>query len=87
MNVDVISYTWNKEGETKRNTFGVNANALEEMGGLFANIVHERNDEEKTKWVEYDRIGVLLLQAFKEYVSKTDEKIKMLESEIQLLKK
>ena len=86
LNVDVISYTWNKEGETKRNTFGVNANALEEMGGLFANIVHERNDEEKTKWVEYDRIGVLLLQAFKEYVSKTDEKIKMLESEIQLLK-
>ena len=87
LNIDVISYFWNKEGETKRDTFGVNADALKNMGGIFSKIVHERNDKDKTKWVEYDRIGVLVLEAFKEYVKKTDQKIKDLEEKIQSIKK
>lgn len=87
LNIDVISYFWNKEGETKRDTFGVNATELQNLGGVFSKIVHERDDKEKTKWVEYDRIGVLLLEAFKEYVEKTDQKIKDLEEKIQSIKK
>ena len=87
LNIDVISYFWNKEGETKRDTFGVNATELQNLGGVFSKIVHERDDKEKTKWVEYDRIGVLLLEAFKEYVKKTDQKIKDLEEKIQSIKK
>ena len=87
LNIDVISYFWNKEGETKRDTFGVNATELQNLGGVFSKIVHERDDKEKTKWVEYDRIGVLVLEAFKEYVKKTDQKIKDLEEKIQSIKK
>ena len=86
LNIDVISYFWNKEGETKRDTFGVNADALKNMGGIFSKIVHERDDKEKTKWVEYDRIGVLLLEAFKEYVEKTDKQIEELKQEIYKIK-
>ena len=83
LDIDVISYIWNKDGETKRDTFGVNADALKNMGGIFSKIVHERDDETKTKWVEYDRIGVLVLEAFKEYVAKTEKKINELETKLQ----
>ena len=86
LGIDVISYTWNKEGEAKRDTFGVNADALKNMGGIFSKMVHERDDETKTKWVEYDRIGVLVLEAFKEYVAKTEQKIKDLEEKLQSIK-
>lgn len=87
LGIDVISYIWNKEGETQKDTFGVNATQLEELGGVFKKIVHERNDETKTKWVEYDRIGVLALKALQEYKAKMDKVVEDLQSQIQELKK
>ena len=63
--LDIISYDWIKEGE-ERSTFGVNANQLLELGGIFESMVHERLDEDKTKWVEYDRFGVIALKAIQE---------------------
>ncbi len=87
LGIDVISYIWNKEGETEKDTFGVNASQLEELGGVFKKIVHERNDETKTKWVEYDRIGVLALKALQEYKAKMDKVVEDLQSQIEELKK
>ena len=87
LGIDVISYIWNKEGETEKDTFGVNASQLEELGGVFKKIVHERNDETKTKWVEYDRIGVLALKALQEYKVKMDKVVEDLQNQIEELKK
>lgn len=84
--LDIIEYDWNKEGEA-RHTFGVSASQLEQLGGVFKNIVHERQDKEKTKWVEYDRIGVLALKGLQEYISQTEEKIRNLEQRISKLEK
>ena len=66
MKLDIISYKWCKQGEVERNTFGVKANQLVEFGGLFKKIVHEHQDEDKTQWVEYDRLGVLAIAGLKE---------------------
>lgn len=66
LDLKVICYEWNKEGEQKRDTFGISATELEEKGGLFEKIVHERDDEQRTKWVEYDRVGVLALKGMQE---------------------
>ena len=66
MKLDIISYKWSKSGEEERDTFGVKANQLIEFGGLFKKIVHERPDEDKTQFVEYDRLGVLAIVGLKE---------------------
>lgn len=66
LDLKVICYEWNKEGEQKRDTFGISATELEEKGGVFEKIVHEREDEQRTKWVEYDRVGVLALKGMQE---------------------
>ena len=87
LDIDIISYIWDKAGESTKDTFGVNATQLEELGGIFKKIVHERNDETKTKWVEYDRIGVLALKALQEYKVKMDKVIEDLQNQIEELKK
>lgn len=66
VDIDIFSYHWNKSGERERNTFGLNANQLIAKGGVFARMVHERDDEYKTKWLDYDRVGVLALKGVQE---------------------
>ncbi len=66
MKLDIISYKWCKSGETEKDTFGVTTKQLKEFGGLFSKIVHERTDEYKTEWVEYDRFGILAIAGLKE---------------------
>ena len=86
LKLEVIDYIWNKEGESKKDTFGLNAYQLEELGGNFAKMVHERPDKEKTKWVEYDRCGVIALKAIQELykiVEKQQEEINELKSRIK----
>jgi hypothetical protein len=73
LKVPVIDYIWNKEGEQKRDTFGVSAQYLESLGGEFAKIVHEREDKDHTKWVEYDRLGVLAIKALQELVERQNK--------------
>lgn len=85
MNLKVFEYIWRKEGEREKDTFGVSANQLLEFGGVFEKIVHEREDKEKTKWVEYDRIGVLTLKGLQETNKKLEEKCKKYESALKIL--
>lgn len=66
MQLDIISYKWNKQGDPEYDTFGVNGNQLKEFGGLFAKMVNYRNDKEKTLQVEYDRFGVLAIKGLQE---------------------
>ncbi len=73
MQLDIISYIWCKKGEDKRDTFGVNATQLRQLGGLFTKIVHERLDEDKTLWVEYDRFGILAIKGIQEIERKRKE--------------
>lgn len=76
MKLDIISYKWCKSGDEERNTFGVSANQLKSMGNLFEKIVHEKQDENKTLFVEYDRLGVLAIAGLKELEKqrKTDKR-------------
>lgn len=67
LKLKIIDYVWNKKGEKKRNTFGVSASQLKKLGGDFGKIVHTRNDSDKTKWVEYDRFGVLAIKGLQEF--------------------
>ena len=76
--ISIISYKWNKQGESEKDTFGVNATQLLSMGGIFSKIVHERPDEEKTKWIEYDRLGVLALKGVQELYKKQKSDIRNL---------
>lgn len=99
--ITLISYKWKKKGEEERDTFGVNATQLLQMGGIFAKIVHERPDEDKTKWIEYDRIGVLALKGVQELyrkqksdtrnlrkqINKQQTEIELLQREVELMKK
>lgn len=65
--LDIIQYIWEHPDEERiRNTFGVKADQLLELGGIFATMVHSRGDKYKTKWVEYDRFGVLAIKAIQE---------------------
>lgn len=65
--LDVIKYIWEHPDEKEaHNTFGINADELLELGGIFATMVHSRNDKYDTKWVEYDRFGVLAIKAIQE---------------------
>lgn len=70
MDLEIISYKWNKSGESEKDTFGLKADQLIDKGGIFAKMVHERNDAEHTKWVEYDRSGVVALKGLQELYGK-----------------
>ena len=65
MKIKIFTYTWNKLGERQLDTLGVSANDLE-YNSLFTKLVHERPDKDKTKFVDYDRIGVLALKGVQE---------------------
>lgn len=86
LDLKVICYEWNKEGEQKRDTFGISATELEEKGGVFEKIVHERDDEQRTKWVEYDRVGVLALKGMQEMYHRWEAEKQELHRELADLK-
>lgn len=72
--LDIIQYIWEHPDEERiRNTFGVKADQLLELGGIFATMVHSRGDEYKTKWVEYDRFGVLAIKAIQELLKRLEQ--------------
>lgn len=82
MSLNVIKYIWEHPNENGiRCTFGVKADQLLSLGGVYATMVHSRADEYDTKWVEYDRFGVLAIKALQEVVAKN----KQLESRIEYL--
>lgn len=82
MSLNVIKYIWEHPDENGiRCTFGVKADQLLSLGGVYATMVHSRADEYSTKWVEYDRFGVLAIKALQEVVAKN----KQLESRIEYL--
>lgn len=72
--LEIFSYLWQKEGETAKDTFGLNANQLLSKGGIYAKMVHVRPDAEKTQWVEYERAGLLALKGVQELYGKLLEK-------------
>lgn len=82
MSLDVIKYIWEHPDENGiRCTFGVKADQLLSLGGVYATMVHSRADKYGTKWVEYDRFGVLAIKALQEVVMRN----KQLESRIEYL--
>lgn len=82
MSLDVIKYIWEHPDENGiRCTFGVKADQLLSLGGVYATMVHSRADKYGTKWVEYDRFGVLAIKALQEVVMRN----KQLESRIEHL--
>ena len=82
MSLDVIKYIWEHPDENGiRCTFGVKADQLLSLGGVYATMVHSRADKYDTKWVEYDRFGVLAIKALQEVVMRN----KQLESRIKYL--
>lgn len=81
-NMKIIEYDW-EHPTNNQHTFGISAQDLEALGGIYKSMVHERPDEDKTKWVEYERFGVLAIKAIQELTRKVDElesKIKTLEN-------
>jgi len=82
MSLDVIKYIWEHPDENGiRCTFGVKADQLLSLGGVYATMVHSRADKYDTKWIEYDRFGVLAIKALQEVVMRN----KQLESRIEYL--
>lgn len=82
MSLNVIKYIWEHPDENGiRRTFGVKADQLLSLGGVYATMVHSRADKYDTKWVEYDRFGVLAIKALQEVVMRN----KQLESRIEYL--
>lgn len=82
MSLNVIKYIWEHPDENGiRCTFGVKADQLLSLGGVYATMVHSRADKYDTKWVEYDRFGVLAIKALQEVVMRN----KQLESRIKYL--
>lgn len=82
MSLNVIKYIWEHPDEDGiRCTFGVKADQLLSLGGVYATMVHSRADKYDTKWVEYDRFGVLAIKALQEVVMRN----KQLESRIEYL--
>lgn len=82
MSLNVITYIWEHPDENGiRCTFGVKADQLLSLGGVYATMVHSRADKYDTKWVEYDRFGVLAIKALQEVVMRN----KQLESRIGCL--
>ena len=84
--IDVIEYTWNHPNEEGTNhTFGVSANQVEEIGGICTLMVHEADDEYKTKSVQYDRFGVLAIKGLQEVNEKLEKKCAKLENALKLI--
>lgn len=82
MSLNVIKYIWEHPDENGiRCTFGVKADQLLSLGGVYATMVHSRADKYDTKWVEYDRFGVLAIKALQEVVMRN----KQLENRIEYL--
>lgn len=82
MSLNVIKYIWEHPDENGiRCTFGVKADQLLSLGGVYATMVHSRADKYDTKWVEYDRFGVLAIKALQEVVMRN----KQLERRIEYL--
>ena len=82
MSLNVVKYIWEHPDENGiRCTFGVKADQLLSLGGVYATMVHSRADKYDTKWVEYDRFGVLAIKALQEVVMRN----KQLESRIEYL--
>jgi hypothetical protein len=82
MSLNVIKYIWEHPDENGiRCTFGVKADQLLSLGGVYATMVHSRADKYNTKWVEYDRFGVLAIKALQEVVMRN----KQLENRIEYL--
>lgn len=82
MSLNIIKYIWEHPDENGiRCTFGVKADQLLSLGGVYATMVHSRADKYDTKWVEYDRFGVLAIKALQEVVMRN----KQLESRIEYL--
>lgn len=82
MSLNIIKYIWEHPDENGiRCTFGVKADQLLSLGGVYATMVHSRADKYGTKWVEYDRFGVLAIKALQEVVMRN----KQLESRIECL--
>lgn len=82
MSLNVIKYIWEHPDENGiRCTFGVKADQLLSLGGVYATMVHSRADKYDTKWIEYDRFGVLAIKALQEVVMRN----KQLESRIEYL--
>lgn len=82
MSLNVIKYIWEHPDENGiRCTFGVKADQLLSLGGVYATMVHSRADKYNTKWIEYDRFGVLAIKALQEVVMRN----KQLENRIEYL--
>ena len=82
MSLNVIKYIWEHPDEDGiKCTFGVKADQLLSLGGVYATMVHSRADKYDTKWVEYDRFGVLAIKALQEVVMRN----KQLENRIEHL--
>lgn len=82
-NLDIFRYNWIKPNE-ERSTFGVNSDQLQNSGLVeIESMVHERSDEDKTKWVEYDRFGLVALKVIQEM----QEKLEAQEKRIRVLEK
>lgn len=91
MSLDVIKYIWEHPDENGiRCTFGVKADQLLSLGGVYATMVHSRADKYDTKWVEYDRFGVLAIKALQEVVMRNKQlegRIKYLEDTINSMRR
>lgn len=85
MNVEIFTYIWNKKDERNFDTLGVSADQLKE-NKLFEKLVHERLDETKTQFVDYDRIGVLALKGLQELNNKVTEELETVKKENKKLK-
>ena len=85
MNVEIFTYIWNKKDERNFDTLGVSADQLKE-NKLFEKLVHERPDEAKTQFVDYDRIGVLALKGLQELNNKVTEEVENLRNVNKKLK-
>ena len=84
--LNVIKYIWEHPDEKKvYNTFGVNADQLLDLGGIYATMVHTRPDQYNTKWVEYDRFGVLAIKGLQELNKKLEDKCAKYEKIINVL--
>ena len=84
--INVIKYIWEHPDEKDvKYTFGVNADDLINLGGIYATMVHHRQDKYDTKWVEYDRFGVLAIKGLQELNKKLEDKCAKYEKIISVL--
>ena len=84
--INVIKYIWEHPDEKDvKYTFGVNADELINLGGIYATMVHHRQDNYDTKWIEYDRFGVLAIKGLQELNKKLEDKCAKYEKIISVL--